>query len=70
MSVLIFNESGSLAVPIGIVDDAVTEDNESFALVLHNPRPDTVILDPDTTTITIIDDDERESHNFVSQLMS
>ena len=60
MSSLKFNESGIQNILIGIVDDPVTEDNESFSVVLHNPLPDTVILNPDRVTITIIDNDERE----------
>ena len=60
MSPLKFNESGTLNILIDIVDDPVTEDNESFSIVLHNPQPDTVILNPERVTITIIDKDERE----------
>ena len=41
------------------MNDDVIEDNESFSVVLHNPLPDTVIIN-DTVTVTIIDDDERE----------
>ena len=62
MSSLKFNESGTQNIFIDIVDDVVTENNESFSVVLHNPVPDTVILNPDRVTITIIDDDERKSH--------
>ena len=60
VSSLKFNESGIQNILIGIVDDPVTEDNESFSVVLHNPLPDTVILNPDRVTITIIDNDECE----------
>ena len=55
-----FNESGIQNISIDIVDDPVTENNESFSVVLHNPPPDTVILNPDRVTITIIDNDECE----------
>ena len=60
MSSLQFNESGIQNILIDIVDNPVTEENESFSVVLHNPLPDTVILDSDRVTITIIDNDERE----------
>ena len=41
------------------MNDDVIEDKESFSVVLHNPPPDTEIIN-DTVTVTIIDDDERE----------
>ena len=60
VSPLKFNESGNQNILIDIVDDPVIEANESFSVVLHNPLPDTVILNPDRVTIIIIDNDERE----------
>ena len=60
LSSLTFTESGTQTIPVAIVDDMVFEDTESFSIVLSNPQPDSVVLNPDTITITIRDNDERE----------
>ena len=43
--------------PVSIVDDNEVEDDESFTIILTNPRPDGVLLNPDIITITIVDID-------------
>ena len=59
LSALTFNESGTQNILVNIVNDSVIEDSESFTIILSNPQPDNVVLDPDTISITIMDDDER-----------
>ena len=60
VSPLTFTESGTQTIPVDIVDDMVFENTESFSIVLSNPQPGSVVLNPDTITITIRDNDERE----------
>ena len=43
--------------PVAIVDDDEVEGDESFTIILRNPRPDGVLLNPDSITITIVDTD-------------
>ena len=57
VSPLTFTESGTQTISVAIVDDMVFEDTESFSIVLSNPQPGSVMLNPDTITITITDDD-------------
>ena len=52
--------SGTQNIPVSIVDDSLFEEAESFSIVLSNPRPGSVVLNPDTIIITITDNDERE----------
>ena len=60
MSSLTFTGNGTQSILVGIVDDAILENDESFSIVLSNPQPGNVVLNPDTTIITIIDNDEGE----------
>ena len=57
LSSLTFTESGTQTIPVAIVDDMVFENTESFSIVLSNPQPGSVVLNPDTITITITDND-------------
>ena len=60
LSTLTFNESGTQNILVNIVNDSVIENSEFFTIILSNPQPDDVMLDPDTISITIVDNDERE----------
>ena len=56
---LTFTSNGTEIILIGINDDTEYEPPESFFLSVVNPQSDaTVILIPDTITITITDNDE------------
>ena len=45
--------------PVSIRDDDEVEGDESFTITLTNPRPDGVVLNPDSVTITIRDNDRE-----------
>jgi len=47
----------SMSVTIGIVDDTTVEESESFNLTLTTS--DTAMLDPDSATVNIQDDDGK-----------
>ena len=64
MSSLVFNENGTENAFVDIIDDAVTEDNETFSIILLHPEQDRVVLNPNEITITIVNDDERKSPIF------
>ena len=51
------NTSGS--VPVTIVDDAIDEDDEAFAVTLSNPSNAVLADDPTEAAVTITDDDTR-----------
>ena len=57
LSSLTFTENGTQTIPVAIVDDMVFENTESFSIVLSNPQPGGVMLNPDTITIIITDND-------------
>jgi hypothetical protein len=58
-SELMFTTNGTLRILVGIADDAEDEPDETFSIALVNPVSGaTVIVSPDTITITIIDNDE------------
>jgi hypothetical protein len=58
LSALVFNETGTQNILVNIVNDSVIEDSESFTIILSNPQPDNVVLDPDIIIIIIVDNDE------------
>ena len=43
--------------PVAIVNDRGVEPVEEFTLILSNPQPAAVVLDPGSLTISITDDD-------------
>jgi hypothetical protein len=51
----------SQTISIPILDDELPESEESFSLRLLNVSPDAVLGNPDTTSITIIDDNDPQS---------
>lgn len=57
LSSFTFSAAGRQRFPVSIVDDVLFEGNESFTVVLSNPRPDAVMFSPGTITVTIIDND-------------
>ena len=55
LSSFTFTQNGTRVFPVGIADDDEVEGDESFTITLTNPRPDGVVLNPDSVTITIVD---------------
>ena len=56
--VLVFTNGEVLkTISIPIVDDTVVEDSETFTVSLFNPSGGAVLLNPSTTTVTILDND-------------
>ena len=58
-SELTFMTNGTMRILVGIADDTEDEPDETFSIALVNPVSGaTVIVSPDTITITIVDNDE------------
>ena len=58
-STLIFTSNGTQNILIFIADDTEDEPDETFSIALVNPVSGaTVIVSPDTITITIVDNDD------------
>jgi hypothetical protein len=50
----------SKTISVLIFDDAATEGNETFSVVLSNPTGATILGSPSTATVTIVDDDTSQ----------
>ncbi len=60
-----------LCVSFGIIDDFVSENNETFCVTLTSNEPDgSVIVNPSSATVTIIDDDGKKYCNYASHCIS
>ena len=65
-SELTFNSNGTQTILISIIDDIEDQPPESFSISLVKPVPaGTVTISPDTITITIIDNDEPPTGQYV-----
>jgi Calx-beta domain len=64
-----FQPGGSLSqqVPITILEDNVTEDDETFSVKLSSPSSGVVIGDPGNAKVTILDDDSSGTLDFSAQ---
>ena len=56
-STFTFNAAGTQVYPVAIVNDKGVEPVEEFILILSNPQPAAVLLDPGSFIISITDDD-------------
>ena len=53
----------SMVIPIVLMSDEFMENNEEFEAMLTLPDDSIAILDLDTTSITIVDDDGELRHH-------
>ena len=67
LSSLTFTSSGTRNIPVAIVDDGIVEGSEFFTISLFNAQPSTVVLNPDTVTVTILDNDDSKFSRTVSR---